>query len=191
MLIIIFMKVFYKQNAKNEVQSKLVSNLYDVLGGNLPIIVCIGTDAVIGDSLGPLVGSMLKGLLKGKTYIFGTVESPITAKEVGYVAEFVKNAYPNTPILAIDAALGKKEEIGSIKITKTPIKPGLGVDKDLAEIGTASIIGVVEEREKGKRLLSLVRLSLVYEQAMTISSAIHEYITTCNEKEQTSFKKAR
>ena len=76
------MKVFYKQNAKNEVQSKLVSNLYDVLGGNLPIIVCIGTDAVIGDSLGPLVGSMLKGLLKGKTYIFGTVESPITAKEV-------------------------------------------------------------------------------------------------------------
>lgn len=94
---------------------------------------------------------------------------------MGKVAEFIKTVYPSAPILAIDAALGKKEEIGLVKITDAPIKPGLGVDKNLAEIGSASIIGVVEEKIGGKRLLNSVRLSLVYNQAKLISNGILKY----------------
>ena len=170
------MNIFFEENLKPPLFSELFTSLHHVLGGATPVIVCIGTDAVVGDSLGPLVGSMLKEKLAGKTYVFGTVESPITAKDVSVVADFVKNVYPDTPVLAIDAALGKSEEIGSIKIVKSPIKPGLGVDKDLGEIGDVSIIGVVEERERGKRCLTSVRLSLVYKQAILIATAIEGYI---------------
>lgn len=179
MVIIIFMNVFREENLKSSFDKEILLSLQRVLDNEIPIVVCIGTDAVVGDSLGPLVGSMLKEMLDGKTYVFGTVESPITAKEVNSVAEFIKNVYPDVPILAIDAALGKKEEIGNIRVVKSSIKPGLGVDKDLAEIGTASIIGVVEEKERGKRFLSSVRLSVVYRQAKVISSAVCNYINAC------------
>lgn len=182
MLIIIFMNIFLEENLKPTFFCDLFSSMNQVFNGRVPVIVCIGTDAVVGDSLGPLVGSMLKEKLAGKTYVFGTVDSPITAKEVDIVSNFVKNVYPDVPILAIDAALGDKEEVGTVKIIRKSIKPGLGVDKDLAEIGTASIIGIVEERERGKRCLSTVRLSLVYSQARYIAGEIAKYIGSCADK---------
>ena len=183
------MNIFCKENQKSHNLEELQVLLGRVLGEQIPVVVCIGTDAVVGDSLGPLVGSMLKDRLKGKTYVFGTVESPITAKEVPFVADFVKNVYPDVPVLAIDAALGSSEEIGSIKITKCPIKPGLGVDKNLGEIGTASIIGVVEEKQKGKHFLNSVRLSIVYKQAIIIATAIERYINNCTFLDERSFSK--
>ena len=47
----------------------------------VPIILCIGSDLVLGDSLGPLIGTLL---LKRnvEAYVYGTLGSPITAKEV-------------------------------------------------------------------------------------------------------------
>ncbi|MBR2336462.1 MAG: spore protease YyaC [Clostridia bacterium] len=173
------MNIFYASSPKREIMSGLEHTVGQILQSKIPVIVCIGTDAVVGDSLGPLVGSMLKQKIKGKAYVFGTVDCPITAKEIECVSDFVKNAYPGVPVLAIDAALGKKEEVGNVKISAQPIKPGLGVNKDLAEIGNVSIIGVVEEKERGKRFLSSVRLSLVYRQAEIISSAIAGYIKSC------------
>ena len=155
----------------------------------IPIIVCIGTDAVVGDSLGPLVGSMLKSKIGGKAYVFGTVDLPITAREIESVSKFVKNVYPDVPVLAIDAALGKKEEVGNIKLSLQPIKPGLGVDKNLAEIGDLSIIGVVEEKERGKNYLSSVRLSVVYKQAEIISSAIERFVKSLTSKDSSSVVK--
>ena len=169
------MKIYCVNYNTSQSEIKLSLALSDILGKKLPIIVCIGTDAVQGDALGPMVGSFLNSSLKGKTYIFGTLNKPITAKEVGCVAEFIKSVYPNTPVLAIDAALGKKEEIGIVKVMDTPVKPGLGVDKNLSAIGTCSIIGVVEEKYNGKNLLNSVRLSLVYNQAKLIASGILNY----------------
>ena len=159
--------------SKSDLQLSLA--LGDILNKKLPIIVCIGTDAVQGDSLGPMVGSFLSSSLRGKTYVFGTLNRPITAKDVGKVSEFIKSVYPETPVLAIDAALGKKEEVGLVKALDAPIKPGLGVDKNLCEIGTASIIGVVEEKYNGKHLLNSVRLSLIYSQAKLITKGILNY----------------
>ncbi|MBQ8726106.1 MAG: spore protease YyaC [Clostridia bacterium] len=158
---------------------KICKTLAKILGKKLPVIVCIGTDAVVGDCLGPLVGSLLKERLKGKTYVFGTVESPVTAKEVQTVGEFIKNAYPYSPVLAIDAALGSPDEIGSLKIADCPIKPGLGVDKNLQSLGTASIMGVVEDRDRGKNLLSTVRFSLVYKMAKAICGGVSCFIENC------------
>ena len=179
------MKIYCVNYNTTESELNLSLALSDILSKKLPIIVCIGTDAVQGDSLGPMVGSLLSSSLRGKTYIFGTLNRPITAKEVGKVSEFIKSVYPETPVLAIDAALGKREEIGLVKVLDTPIKPGLGVDKHLSEIGTASIIGVVEEKYNGKHLLNSVRLSLIYNQARLITNGILNYFLSI-EGENTS-----
>ena len=48
-----------------------------------PVVVCVGSDLAIGDSLGPIVGSMLKYKTQGlQLYIYGTLAAPVTAKEI-------------------------------------------------------------------------------------------------------------
>ena len=170
------MKNFCINYLSNESKEYLKDSLWEIFKGQIPIVACIGTDAIVGDSLGPLTGSMIKQKLYGKTFVFGTMENTITAKDVDIVSEFLQNAYPGVPVLAIDAALGKKAEIGNLKIFQDSLKPGLGVDKKLKELGDVSLIAVVEQKEGGKALLSSVRLSLVYNIATIISDAFCKYV---------------
>ena len=141
-----------------------------------PIFICIGSDLVLGDSLGPLVGTFLKN--KGvQSYVYGTLNFPITAKEVEYARLHLKQMHPNTLSIAIDAAVGCADDIGLIKLSNSGLKPGLGVDKNLGLIGDVSIIGVVAERSlKNYNLFNLTRLNLIYKMAETIADGIAKYI---------------
>ena len=169
------MQNYYVPASSGGAKIRISQALNAVLDGKTAIFVCIGTDAVTGDSLGPLVGTMLKEKLGGRTYVFGSLDKTVTARDVNVIARFVKKTYPYEKVVAIDAALGRREEIGGIKISDRPVKPGLGVEKDLAEIGDASIIAVVDEKTSPKNSLSSVRLSLVYSLAETVSEGIKDY----------------
>ncbi len=148
------------------------------LGCYPPVIVCIGSDLSIGDSLGPICGSKLKERLLGSNvYIYGTLQKPITAKEVNYVSQFLKQTHPNSPILAIDAAVGREDEIGLIKISSMPIKPGSGANKNLNEIGDMSIMGIIAEKSLfSYTLLSNTRLNIVYKMSEIIVEGVIKYI---------------
>jgi len=127
-----------------------------------PVILCVGSDLVIGDSLGPIVGSEIYKKLKGKAYVYGTLDNPITAKEINLVSGLVKKLHPKSKILVIDAAVGDKDDVGLIKLTDDGIKPGLGVLKNLNKIGDVSIIGITSERVSSSNdLLGGVRFSLI------------------------------
>lgn len=148
-----------------------------------PIIVCIGSDLVLGDSLGPLVGTMLKKM-NLETYIYGTLNHPITAKEVEYVKKHVKIMHPSSMIIAIDAAVGAKEDVGILRFLDKGLKPGLGVNKNLCAIGDASIIGVVAQKsEQNYSLYNLTRLNFIYKMAEVISGGIGEYLLEFNKKQ--------
>lgn len=150
--------------------------LKKTLDKNAPVVVCVGTDALIGDSLGPITGSMLseKNL---PLFVYGTLEKPVTAKEVTYIHRFLKQAHPYSKVLVIDAAVGKREEVGRIKLFDKGLKPGLGADKNLPLIGDVSIIGVVAEKSPSNRVLTtFTRLGYVYRFAKTISEAVTDYV---------------
>lgn len=141
-----------------------------------PIIVCVGSDLVLGDSLGPLVGTFLKQRNAG-AYIYGTLNQPITSKEVEYVRRYLKQLHPKSMIIAIDAAVGETDDVGLIKAVDKGLKPGLGVNKNLSEIGDVSIIGVVAVKSfKNYQLFNLTRLSLIYRMAETIAHSVSDYI---------------
>jgi len=141
-----------------------------------PIIICIGSDLVLGDSLGPLVGTLLKKR-KFNGYVYGTLNAPITAKEVEYAKTYIKLMHPNSIIIALDAAVGNSEDIGLIKIQNRGIKPGLGVNKDLGVLGDVGIIGIVAEKSvKNYSLFNLTRLNLVYKMAEKIADGIENYL---------------
>ncbi len=141
-----------------------------------PIIVCIGSDLVLGDSLGPLVGTFLRNKRLG-AYVYGTLNAPITAKEVEYAKIYLKQMHPNSSIIAIDAAVGNKEDVGLIKVCDKGLKPGLGVNKNLGVLGDVSIIGIVASKSlQNYNLFNLTRLNLVYKMAEKISCGIESYI---------------
>ena len=144
-----------------------------------PVILCIGSDLAIGDSLGPICGTMIsEKKLFEQSYVYGTLKRPITAKEVRYLGDFFKKTHPNSKIIAIDAAVGDAGDIGLIKIANKGLRPGLGANKKFAPIGDVSIMGIVAEKSVfNYSLLNLTRLSLVYKMADIISDAISSYLT--------------
>lgn len=146
------------------------------LNNPTPVIICVGSDLVLGDSLGPLVGTMLVnyGI---DAYIYGTLKSPVTAKEVNCVGNYIKSAHPNTITIAVDAAVGNNDDVGIIRVMNNGLRPGLGVNKDLNKLGDISVIGVVSERsEKNYKLFNLTRLNLVYMMAEKIALGIRDYV---------------
>ncbi len=140
------------------------------------IILCIGTDRSTGDSLGPLVGHKLKPYLSSyeKVHLLGTLDEPVHAKNLEYIINEIDSTYINPFILAVDASLGSLNRIGYININKGPLKPGLGVNKDLPPIGDMSITGIVNVGGMMEYMvLQNTRLSLVMNMAEIITRSIN------------------
>lgn len=152
-----------------------LSRLLD--GQDPPVILCVGSDLAIGDSLGPVTGTLLKKKANGiGGYVYGTLKSSVTAKEINYVGDFLKKTHPKSKIIAVDAALGEESEIGLIKISNESLRPGSGANKQLGTIGDLSILGIVADKHNfSYETLNLTRLGLVYTMAETISAAVYDF----------------
>ncbi|MBQ9713904.1 MAG: spore protease YyaC [Clostridia bacterium] len=139
-----------------------------------PVVVCVGSDLAIGDSLGPIVGSMLQYKTQGlNAFIYGTLSAPVTAKEIPYLREFLRETHTKSQILAVDAAVGEKGDIGLIKLTDSPLLPGAGANKKLGAVGDIAVMGIVAEKSVSNYgLLNTTRLNLVYTMSEIISDAV-------------------
>ena len=160
----------YQPKGRNETLNRFIGN-------NLrPVIVSEGSELVLGDSLGPLIGTMLKDR-NLDAYVYGTLNFPITAREVEYAANYIKLLHPDCFYIAVDAAVGNDDDVGLIKAVNKGIKPGLGVDKRLGVIGDCGIIGVVAGKSAGNySLFNLTRLNLIYKMAEKIAAGIYDYV---------------
>jgi len=140
------------------------------------IIVCIGTDRCIGDCLGPLVGTLLKE--KGFPFpVYGTIAEPIHALNIEKKLAEVKLLHPKANIIGIDACLGDAGSVGEIQARDYPIHPGKGVGKVLPDVGTTSIIGIVDSSDNNEIFTNRnIRLDLIFSMSKTIAdSLIHAY----------------
>ena len=74
-----------------------------------PVFICIGSDRVTGDSLGPIIGSELKRAFHGRIPVYGTLEMPIHALNLSSVLTAIKSHHQHDILIAIDASLGIPE----------------------------------------------------------------------------------
>ena len=138
------------------------------------VILCIGTDRSTGDCLGPLVGHKLKLIQYSGIHVYGTLESPVHAKNLCEVIREIRQKHEQAFMIGIDACLGKPERIGVISLGEGPLRPGAGVNKNLPEFGDMHIVGVVNMSGFMEYLiLQNTRLHLVMRMADTISNGIH------------------
>ncbi|MFS0780382.1 spore protease YyaC [Bacillus sp. 1P06AnD] len=141
------------------------------------VIVCIGSDRATGDSLGPLVGSFLEKEHSSLFSLYGTLELPVHAKNLSVVLDEIGHRYKHPYILAIDACLGRKENVGGIQIGPGPLKPGEGVKKELPSIGDAFIKGIVNTMSHmDSMVIQSTRLFLVMKLAEAIHGGILLYL---------------
>lgn len=142
------------------------------------VILCVGSDRSTGDSLGPLIGYKLEKYRLPSAHIYGTLQNPVHAANLADTIENINNCYNRPFILAIDASLGTREHIGYITLSNGPLRPGLGVRKELPDVGDIHITGIVNfSGMMESLLLQTTRLSKVMQLADTISSALFYGIT--------------
>lgn len=163
----------FDQSACEELGQELYNLLTYNRGQTQPVIVlCIGTDRVTGDSLGPLVGHQLHASAN-HFIIYGTLEEPVHAINLVETMEEIYTEYENPYVIAIDASLGSKDHIGYVTLRQGPLKPGQGISKDLPAIGDISITGIVNlSGRPGAFLLQNTRLYTVMKLVDCIASGI-------------------
>lgn len=129
--------------ARNEINDYITKLLKGQkgLGYRKIIILCIGSDRYIGDSLGPLIGSYLEE--KTNCTVYGSLEQPVHAGNLAKIIDDIHQQYYQPIIIAVDACLGKNYEIGNVEIWQGSLEAGIAVGTKLPSIGHISIIGVV------------------------------------------------
>ena len=102
---------------------------------NKILFVCIGTNKVLADSIGPLVGSYLKQNLQPKMVLGDCNNNMCNKFDMIYNYPKIRNKY----IVAIDSAISEKNLMGEIFITKKPIEMGSSQKNIKGKIGDIGI----------------------------------------------------
>ena len=140
-------------------RKQLLSMINDYNKKKKPLLfVCIGTPTILGDTLGPLVGTILDSKIPAT--IYGTLNNPVHALNYENIYKDIKKQHQKPFIIAIDAALGTVAQSGYILLKKGPLLPGKGVGKKLSPIGHIQITGVFQDiflRTSGKQMASFSR----------------------------------
>lgn len=139
------LKIMSLQNNSKESEIEKISNKLREVLSQTPkeiIFLCVGSDRSTGDSLGPLVGTMLQG--KNIPFpVYGTLEKPVHAINIKKVLKEIHKKYGEAFVFGIDASLGNEAQIGYIFLKEGPFSPGNAVNKVLPSVGDYHMKAIV------------------------------------------------
>lgn len=113
-----------------------------------PVIICIGTPKVTGDSLGPRVGDILIEEYGVDAYVYGRTSSPVTGLNCTKYFEHIRTHHAHSLVVAVDACLGKNADVGKIKYSLDGLRAGSALGKLLGKFGDVGFLGVVAPKSE-------------------------------------------
>lgn len=137
------------------------------------VFVCIGTDRMTGDSLGPLLGYKLKHIENEYIKVIGTLKEPIHAQNMSEYLTMIEENFKDWLVIAIDASIGRSDHIGMASVSTTPLFPGKGVGKELEAVGDVSITGIISSSGSSQNIMC-VRLAVIMDLVDFIYAGIVE-----------------
>ncbi len=161
----------FSNNLRQKIQDIEISKL---------IFLCIGTNRVIGDCFGPLVGSKLKHFFSQEENIevIGDIENIVSIKNVYSIINQIQEQ--EAFVIAIDAALSCNNRIGTIIVNQNKMNIGSGINKGNLYIGDISIKGIVAKDFKNSKhnfnALQNMPLSIIIDMAECVSTGIYNVI---------------
>ncbi len=190
---------FYINSKKKNAPLEIAQNLLLCISRHQPVweevvLLCIGSDRITGDCLGPYVGHRLCSRpLKGLT-VYGTIHHPIHALNLSHAIQVIQRRHPRALLIAVDASLGAKKHLGYISIGNGALHPGAGVQKELPPVGDIYITGIVNTSGFFEQMtLQTTRLSQVITLGDSITQGIllafchfHSYAALTRESSEPS-----
>lgn len=162
----------FSNNLRQKIQGTEISKL---------VFLCIGTNRVIGDCFGPLVGSKLKHFFihEEGIEVIGDIENIVSFQNVTEIIRKLKNE--NSFVIAIDAALScNSNRIGKIIVNQNKMNVGNSMNKKQLYIGDISIKGIVGKDFKNSRNnfneLQNMPLNIIIDMAECVSTGIYNVI---------------
>ena len=152
--------------------------------GRRPLVfLCIGSDRYTGDALGPLIGSFLEENTTGVVY--GTLDHPVHAGNLANILTEISQSFSWPLIIAIDACLGQKSEIGNIEIWEGNIEAGIAVGNKLPKTGDIAIIGVGNSGSPSGYLdLQSTPLSLVMKLVKVLGNILQKFFKQAQQEQE-------
>lgn len=139
------------------------------------MFLCIGTDTLVGDVLGPLVGTRLKKRLGSDLQVWGTLGNPVDAINVQQTVATIKEEFADAFVIAVDASFSSFEERkGLVTLSVGGLHPGAGTGKDFSEVGNLSIRGIVAGGSNTSLFNSNIRLADIMVQADFIAKSLYQ-----------------
>ncbi|MDO4340460.1 MAG: spore protease YyaC [Eubacteriales bacterium] len=166
-------------NAQKENSSREISRVLKKCIRDQPpawselVFLCIGSDRMTGDCLGPYIGRQLTRCNPRGASVYGTLDSPVHALNLEEYSSLIRFRHPDALVIAIDACLGQKKHLGYVTIGNGALYPGAGVRKELPPVGDIHITGIVNISGILEQLtLQTTRLSTVISLGDTITRGI-------------------
>ena len=107
--------------------------------------------------------------------VYGTLQHTVHALNLEEISIQIQKNHTDCTVIAIDASLGDRSDIGSVFVRAGTLRPGAGVNKNLPQIGDITITGIAGEQSRHPYLtLQTVRLSTVVQMAEQICGCIME-----------------
>ena len=137
------------------------------------VFLCIGSDRITGDCLGPYIGHLLHPHESPQIFVYGTLSDPVHALNLEKCSRLIGQLHPHALVIAIDASLGQKKHLGYVTIANGALYPGAAVHKKLPPVGHIHITGIVNIAGTLEQLtLQTTRLSTVISIAEQIAGGI-------------------
>ena len=149
-----------------QTEMRLKIFLKNEFGNKNPVFLCLGTDRIVGDCLAPLTAEYLRKK-EIPYYIYGGLNSPITAKNCEFACDFIRTMHPTSILVLIDSmATRSQANLGDIVITNEYYGAInlLNITPDLCVYGVTSLL-------KGS-MLNCARLRNVEYIAQILSQSI-------------------
>lgn len=148
------------------------------------IFLCVGTDKIIGDAIGPIVGTKLeKGLQQNDTSdrgkninIYGKIGNTLNFKNAYGLLSYMKKQYKNPFIITIDAALSENGKVGEIVVNEGKIELGNSLGRCIEWDSHINIKGVVGNYSNNPKENIETLKNVQVHSAMTMSQNIYQGI---------------
>ena len=141
-------------------------------------VLCIGTDRLLGDALGPLVGTLLRDSPEFRELgvpVLGTLNEPVHAVNLRELLLHDRRAKPadrRSLVIAVDSCLGGPEKIGAVYVEPGSLVPGEGLANPLPPVGDLAIRGILYAGTSLEFRGVFIRLALVYDMARAIAGGV-------------------
>lgn len=106
------------------------------------VVLCVGSDKVVGDMLGVIVGERLRRLNLKNIHIYGDIDEPITQHNIKQVYARIKEEHAHCKIIVVDSRLGDEGEVGHVTLGRGGVLAG-GQFGEGVKVGDYNMLGVV------------------------------------------------